>query len=106
MRKRVLYLVKWNHNSVLNGGIEENSFLRDARDMIKVNPQFETKFGVDSLKNSMSKWKGVKEGVGLHLQIATLVLLTALCQKIPTTFLLFSANMNSTSTMTQTCRKI
>ena len=42
-------------------------FFRDVHDMIKVNPQFETKIEVDLLKYSIEKWKGVKAGACLYL---------------------------------------
>ena len=67
MRKRVLYLIKWNEKVVPKRVVEASSFLRNMHGIIKVNPQFETKIEVDLLKNSIEKWKGqMKERVCIY----------------------------------------
>ena len=106
MKRKVLYLVKWQENSIPLGALAANSFLRDVHALIQANPKFESQIEIDLLKHSIAKQKGAKKGgAGTHLQQPTRMLLTALYQKSPISYRFLTSNINSLNVRTQTRRK-
>ena len=43
MKRKIMSLVEWKQKSIPKGVMEVSSFLRDAHEMIKADPQCESK---------------------------------------------------------------